>query len=471
MSRKKKLLLILMTLFVVVLNFSVLFHQSPRGGLVDLKIAMQADVTETLQVYYSPLEDFQEERSNTANYKDKYENGTMGEMDELTFPVDTSTGYLRIDLGTQPGNYRIYSMTVNYKNTSCEIPLETAVNAEKYNQIEQMELNQDENGEQVLCISVNGSDPYLILPVDLETVRNAFSKSAEISDIWKKVLTLLILDGSFLFVLKYRKKAVALPVELIQNRHLIFSLAKNDFKTKYAGSYLGIVWAFVQPIVTVLVYWFVFQVGLRSSSVGDTPFVLWMVAGLVPWFFFSDTLNSGTNSLIEYSYLVKKVVFKISILPMVKEISALFVHLFFILFTIILFACYGYFPDLYTLQVLYYTFCIFVLALGICYATSAIVIFFRDLSQIIGIILQVGVWATPIMWNIDTIDLPRQLQWIFKINPMYYIVTGYRDSLINKVWFFEHFDMTVYFWMITAALFAVGTVIFKRLKVHFADVL
>ena len=156
---------------------------------------------------------------------------------------------------------------------------------------------------------------------------------------------------------------------------------------------------------------------------------------------------------------------------MVKEISALFVHLFFILFTIILFACYGYFPDLYTLQVLYYTFCIFVLALGIGYATSAIVIFFRDLSQIIGIILQVGVWATPIMWNIDTIDLPRQLQWIFKINPMYYIVTGYRDSLINKVWFFEHFDMTVYFWMITAALFAVGTVIFKRLKVHFADVL
>lgn len=153
---------------------------------------------------------------------------------------------------------------------------------------------------------MNGSDPYVIFPVDMETIRSAFSERAQMMDIWKKVFILLVLDGGFLVLLKFRKKAVALPVELIQNRHLIFELSKNDFKTKYAGSYLGIVWAFVQPIVTVLVYWFVFEIGLRSGSVGDTPFVLWMVAGLVPWFFFSDTLNSGTNALIEYSYLVKK---------------------------------------------------------------------------------------------------------------------------------------------------------------------
>lgn len=471
MSKKKKLLLLLMALLILALNIAVLMHQSPRGGLVELTVEMQADVTETLQIYYSSTEDFLEDASNTANYQDKYENGTMGELDTLAFSVDTSSEYFRIDLGTQPGTYKIYCMEVSYGSSVYEVPLEDVSMAEKYNQIQQMTLEQGQDGRDVLTIIVNGSDPYLIVPVDLGSIRAAFSERAQMMDVWKKVFTLLVLDGGFLILLKFRKKALSLPVELIQNRHLIFSLAKNDFKTKYAGSYLGIVWAFVQPIVTVLVYWFVFQVGLRSSSVGDTPFVLWMVAGLVPWFFFSDTLNSGTNALIEYSYLVKKVVFKISILPIVKEISALFVHLFFIAFTLILFACYGYFPDVYTVQVFYYTFCIFILVLGICYATSAIVIFFRDLSQIISIILQVGVWATPIMWNIDTIDLPRQLLWIFKINPMYYIVTGYRDSLINKVWFFEHFDMTVYFWIVTAALFVIGTVIFKRLKVHFADVL
>ena len=134
-------------------------------------------------------------------------------------------------------------------------------------------------------------------------------------------------------------KILALPMELYHNRKLILSLAKNDFKTKYAGSYLGIIWAFIQPIVTVLVYWFVFQKGLKAAGMNtktgvEVPYVLWLISGLVPWFFFQDALSTGTNALLEYSYLVKKVVFKISILPIVKIISSLFVHCFFILFTI-----------------------------------------------------------------------------------------------------------------------------------------
>ena len=100
---------------------------------------------------------------------------------------------------------------------------------------------------------------------------------------------------------------------------MIYKLAKNDFKTKYAGSYLGIIWAFIQPVITVLVYWFVFEVGFRGGSDSlPVPFVLYLVAGIIPWFFFQDGLTGGTNSLLEYSYLVKKVVFNISVLPVVK---------------------------------------------------------------------------------------------------------------------------------------------------------
>ena len=116
-------------------------------------------------------------------------------------------------------------------------------------------------------------------------------------------------------------KILALPMELYHNRKLIFSLAKNDFKTKYAGSYLGIVWAFIQPVVTILVYWFVFSVGLKAGTVSNYPFVLYLVSGIVPWFFFQDALNGGTNALLEYNYLVKKVVFKISILPILHCLS------------------------------------------------------------------------------------------------------------------------------------------------------
>ena len=143
----------------------------------------------------------------------------------------------------------------------------------------------------------------------------------------------------------------SLPMDIYKNRRLVAKLAKNDFKTRYAGSYLGIVWAFIQPVITILVYWFVFSVGFRSGT-GDlgVPFVLYLVAGIVPWFFFQDALIGGTNSLLEYNYLVKKVVFNISVLPVVKIISAMFVHAFFVLFTIILYAAYGKFPDFYYLQ-------------------------------------------------------------------------------------------------------------------------
>ena len=265
------------------------------------------------------------------------------------------------------------------------------------------------------------------------------------------------------------KKVFSLPVELYQNKRLILSLAKNDFKTKYAGSYLGIFWAFVQPVVTILVYFFVFSVGFRSGSVSNVPFVVYLVSGLVPWFFIQDYMNSGTNALIEYSYLVKKVVFKISVLPMVKAISAFFVHAFFIAITILIAVLYGINPGPYVIQVIYYFFAMFVFGLGIVYGTCAIVIFFRDLTQIINIILQVGVWTIPIMWDISVVD--EKWQWLFKVNPMYYIVNGYRESIYGHTWFWHDLGQTVYFWAITLILFVVGTVIFKRLKIHFADVL
>ena len=259
---------------------------------------------------------------------------------------------------------------------------------------------------------------------------------------------------------------------LITQRRLIWSLAKNDFRKRFAGSYLGIVWALVQPVVTVLVYWFVFQVGLRQTAkIGDVPFLLWMLAGLVPWFYFNDALNGGTASLVEYSYLVKKVVFRIEILPMVKCVSALFVHLFFVGLTYLLYCIYGKFPGIYTLQIFYYSICMFLLVLSLSYFTGAVAVLVRDMVQLVTIILQIGVWATPIMWDLNSISLPPLLVKLFKMNPMYYIVYGYRDSLIWHVPFWKHPLLTLYFWLFTAVVYWWGTRTFRRSRGHFAEVL
>ena len=267
-----------------------------------------------------------------------------------------------------------------------------------------------------------------------------------------------------------KKKSPGRWARFVKNCKLVSRLASNDFKTKYAGSYLGIVWAFIQPVVTILVYWFVFSV-VRSGAGRKVPFVLWLIAGLVPWFFFQEGLNSGTNALVEYSYLVKKVVFQIDILPLVKLFSALYVHLFFMGVVVVLYTVTGHFPGITVLQLLYYSLCMFLLVLGMIYLTSSVVVFFRDLTQIINICLQVGVWLTPIMWNFDDLNLGKALRFIFKLNPMYYIVAGYRDSLIEGVWFWHHPLLTLYFWALTVAMFIFGRRTFKKLRVHFADVL
>lgn len=294
-------------------------------------------------------------------------------------------------------------------------------------------------------------------------------------ELLKKIISCaVILVSCIAFIWGYDKFTV-LPVELFQNRHLIWKLAKNDFKKRYAGSYLGAVWALAQPVVTVAMYYIVFDKifparGSEFVNGKEIPFVLFLTAGLVPWFYFSEALTNGTNAMLEYNYLVKKVVFKISILPIIKIIAATFIHVFFVGILMIVAAAYGYYPTVYTLQLFYYSACLFIFVLAISYTTCAIVVFFRDLSQIINILLQIGMWATPILWNIKDV----KEEWIvsvLKLNPLVYIVNGYRSAIYEQEWFFWDFFSTMYFWIVTVVLFGIGALIFKRLKVHFADVL
>lgn len=292
----------------------------------------------------------------------------------------------------------------------------------------------------------------------------------------KKLLSCGVILASCIVFAKWYDKFTVLPVELFQSRHLIWKLARNDFKKRYAGSYLGAVWAMAQPVVTVIMYYIVFDrifgsEGPKLASGEEVPFVLFLTAGLVPWFYFSEALNNGTNAMLEYNYLVKKVVFKISVLPIIKIIAATFIHVFFVGILLIVAAVYGYYPGVYTIQLLYYSACLFIFVLALSYTTCAVVVFFKDLSQIINIALQIGMWATPVLWNINELDINNRWLQVLKLNPLVYIVNGYRSAIYEKEWFFQDFFSTMYFWIVTVVLFGIGALVFKRLKVHFADVL
>ncbi|MEY8716480.1 ABC transporter permease [Francisella philomiragia] len=257
--------------------------------------------------------------------------------------------------------------------------------------------------------------------------------------------------------------------EIYNSRYLLLSLSKTDLKDRYLNNFFGIVWAFVQPLITIIIMWFVFSVGFRSQPVQGLPFILWLIAAMIPWFFFSEALSSGTNAVLANQYLVKKIVFRVSLLPIVPILSALFIHIFFLFFLFLMFVLYGHYPSIYWLQTIYYSLFAFVLVLGISWFTSSVVIFFRDVGQIVAVLLQFFFWLTPIMWPLSM--MPAKYQFIMNLNPCYYIVSGYRDSMINHVWFWDKPLLTLYNIVLLIIFVTLGMSMFRKLKPHFADVL
>ena len=256
---------------------------------------------------------------------------------------------------------------------------------------------------------------------------------------------------------------------LLQNKRLLIDLTKNDFKQKYAGNLLGVLWAVIQPTAMIAIFWFIFQVGFKSQPIDNFPFILWLVVGMFPWFYFAEGLSAGTNAILGNSFLVKKILFRVSLLPVIPLLSAAIIHIFFIFFMFAMFFYYGYRPEIYWIQIPYYFFATSMLLVGLSWITSSIVVFFKDMGQFIAVVIQFGFWLTPVIWNIRTI--PERYHWLINLNPMAYIVDGYRNSMIYHKWFWENIDLTLYFWTFTMVVFIIGGLTFKKLKPHFADVL
>ncbi len=257
---------------------------------------------------------------------------------------------------------------------------------------------------------------------------------------------------------------------LYRNRQIILEMARRDFRSQSMGSFLGIFWAFVQPLVFILALWFVFAVGFRQGRGSEpVPFVLWLMNGMFIWFFFAGCISSSPGVIEQNAHLVKRIRFQVSILPIVKILSALMIHAIFVMFLFVLFAAYGSWPNLYWLQIFYYMFATIVLALGMSWITSSLNVFVKDISSIVQILVRIGFWFTPVFWKVDKV--PQSYQVLIKLNPAVYLVQGYRDSLIYEIPFWQHPLLTIYFWTVTLVIFAAGMIIFRRLRPHFADVL
>ena len=205
-------------------------------------------------------------------------------------------------------------------------------------------------------------------------------------------------------------------------RELLKTSIKKDIGGKYKNSFLGVLWSFVNPLLQILVYAIIFPLIMKSDI---ENYVVFMVCGLIPWNYFSTVINRASFVMIENGNIIKKVYFPREILPLSlvtsETVTFLISSILILLFT------FGYGLGL-TINILFYPLVLlvqFVLLLGISLFVSSITVYFRDLQHFIGVLLQLFFYATPIVYAVDVI--PENFRWILNLNPMTYIIEGYRD--------------------------------------------
>ena len=257
--------------------------------------------------------------------------------------------------------------------------------------------------------------------------------------------------------------------EIYRKRYVILELARRDFKSKYMTTYLGFIWTYLQPLLFILILWFVFSFGLRAKPTGDTPFIVYLVIGMVVWLFFADNFLALTNVIQQHAFLVKKGDFSLGILPLAKLLSSLVAHVILIFIAVFVCVFNGVYPSWYTFQIFYYLSALLLLLLGLSWITSSTSIFVKDVINIVQIIVQFGFWLTPVFWNITMVS--ETYRWIIKLNPVWYIVSGYRDSIIYQIPFWSKPYETLYFWFFTLIVLFFGSIVFRRLKPHFAELM
>ena len=251
---------------------------------------------------------------------------------------------------------------------------------------------------------------------------------------------------------------------------MLRSMVIRDLKRRYVGSLLGIFWSVIHPLTQLILYYFIFAVVFKirlGPEYGGTNFAIWLIAGLLPWMFFAETVTRGATAVVEQSNLIKKMVFPSEMFPIVNLMAAMVSHLIGITILISFLVISGFGISLQILLVFPYMLIAALFALGIAWFVSSVNVFLRDAGQVIGVIVNIWFYLTPIVY--PSARIPEKLQGLFKLNPMLHVVEGYRMALLGKI----TVDITSlsYLLLVTAAILVIGAFTFRRLKPIFADVL
>lgn len=254
------------------------------------------------------------------------------------------------------------------------------------------------------------------------------------------------------------------------NRVRMLRLANYESKAQNSGTVFGFLWNFFNPALQILVYWFVFAVGLQVRPPrGGYPYIIWMIVGIIPWFYISAALQQGAMSIFGYSSVLKRVYLPLAIIPVKTIVSGLITHIWSMLVVFVIILCSGNTVSDKIYQLPYYTFAMVSLLIGWGLFASAITVVFKDFQKILAAVIRLLFYISPIVW--DQSNLPEAIQGVFQWNPFAYVLQGYRNSILYGISITETVDSARGFWILTIVLFVLGSSVHMKFRKKFMDLI
>jgi teichoic acid transport system permease protein len=266
------------------------------------------------------------------------------------------------------------------------------------------------------------------------------------------------------------KAIIQIIIEQINSFYLILRLSFFELKSENNNNYLGILWEVINPMIQIGIYWFVFGAMRGGRTVNGIPFVEWLLAGIVVWFFVYQGTLQSSKSIYTRIRLIAKMSFPMSTIPSFVIMSKFYQHLILVGIIIVIFQFMGQFVSIHYVMLPYFMFATIALIFSFTLITSTLSTIIRDVQMVVQSLLRVLIYLTPILWTMN--NLKPWIHDILLLNPLYYIVEGYRASLLGTSWYpITHWHYTLYFWAVIFVFMLIGSLVHIKFRDRFVDFL
>jgi lipopolysaccharide transport system permease protein len=253
--------------------------------------------------------------------------------------------------------------------------------------------------------------------------------------------------------------------ELWAYRELLYVLAQRDIKVRYKQTVLGVAWAVIQPLATMLLFSLVFGRLAKLPSDG-LPYPIFVYAGLLPWTFFANAISTSGNSLVGQQHLISKVYFPRLIIPLSSIGTGLIDFAISALIPLALMVYYGIGWSFNLLAVPFLVVTVVFIALGVGTLLSALTVSYRDFRFVIPFMVQFWMWATPVVYPASL--FPEKWQWVLFLNPMAGLIEGFRSAFLGRPFDLVGIGISL---TVAALVFLLGIFYFEKMERRFADII